>query len=57
MTSRVYKWNYTPTEIKKNTYSTGTHQSTIANPQGNLILNPARPKWSDFEAGTKWSDI
>ncbi|WP_306554809.1 phage tail domain-containing protein [Paenibacillus sp. LK1] len=57
MTSRTYQWNYTPMEIKKNTYLTGTHQSTITNPQGNLILNPAKPKWSDFETGTKWSDI
>lgn len=57
MTSRVYKWNYTPLEIKKNTYSNGIHQSTTTNAQGNLTLNPARPKWSDFSAGTKWSEI
>ncbi|WP_260984586.1 phage tail domain-containing protein [Paenibacillus xylanexedens] len=57
MTSRVYKWNYTPMEIEKNTYSMGTHQSTTTNSQGNLILKSQRPQWSDFPTGTKWSDI
>ncbi|MFE6075791.1 phage tail domain-containing protein [Paenibacillus sp. NPDC057886] len=57
MTSRLYKWNHKPLEIKKDSYSTGTHQSTIINPQGNLVLNPNRVKWSDFPKGTRLSDL
>ncbi|WP_240636521.1 phage tail domain-containing protein [Paenibacillus silvae] len=57
MTSRVYKWNYTPTTIDKSTYSTGTHQSTTINAEGNLVLNPTRIRWSDFPQGTRLSDL
>ena len=56
-TSRTYKWNYTPLENKQTSFIAGTHQSTTTNSEGNLIVNPSKPKWSDFPSGTKWFEI
>lgn len=56
MTSRLYTWDYAPVEFTHSDFSQGTKQSTVVNTQGQLILNPNKPKWSDF-TGKKWSEI
>ncbi|MGV2886799.1 phage tail domain-containing protein [Paenibacillus taichungensis] len=56
MTSRLYTWDYAPVESTYSDFSQGTKQATVVNTQGQLTLNPNKPKWSDF-TGKKWSEI
>lgn len=56
MTSRLYTWDYAPVEYTQSDFSLGTKQATVVNTQGQLTLNPNKPKWSDF-TGKKWSEI
>ncbi|MEK4006326.1 phage tail domain-containing protein [Paenibacillus sp. FSL H3-0333] len=58
MTSREYVWDKSYAEIKNLDFNAGEKQSSlIVNAQGGLTLNPAKPKWSNYPSGTKWSDL
>ncbi|MGM1044897.1 MAG: phage tail domain-containing protein [Bacillota bacterium] len=57
MTSRLYKWDQSKHIKNISDHSEGDKKSIITDEDGSLILNPHRPKWSDFSPGTKWSDI
>jgi phage-related protein len=56
MTSRLYTWDYAPVEFAYSDFSQGIKQSTVVNTQGQLTLNPYKPKWLDYK-GKKWSEI
>lgn len=56
-TSRLYKWDQHKYNTGIDDFNAGVKTSTIVDIDGQLILNPHRPKWSDYAPSTQWSGL